>query len=43
MWGFAVESKLNDLTKEDNVTSQIKLFMKGVQKFLCAMVTKLFE
>ena len=43
MWGFAVESKLNDLTKKDNVTSQIKLFMKGVEKFLCAMVTKLFE
>ena len=42
--GFTVESKLNDLKKKDNVTaSQIKVFMKGVQRFLCAMVTKLFE
>ena len=41
---FAVESKLNDLKKKDNVTaSQIKLFMKGVQIFLCAVVTKLFK
>ena len=41
---FAVESELNDLKKKDNVTaSQIKLFMKGVQIFLCAVVTKLFK
>ena len=42
--GFAVESELIDLKKKDNVTaSQIKVSMKGVQRFLCAMVTKLFD
>ena len=42
--GFAVESELHDLKKKDNVTaSQIKVFMKTVQRFLCAMVTKLLE
>ena len=41
--GFAVESKLNDLKKKDVTASQIKVFMKGVQRLLCAMVTKLFE
>ena len=42
--GFAVESELNDLIKKDNVTAtQIKVFMKGVQIFLCVMDIKLFE
>ena len=42
--GFAVESELNYWKKKVNVTApQIKVFMKGVQRFLCAMVTKLFE
>ena len=42
--GFAVESELHDLKKKDNVTaSQIKVFMKTVQRFLCAMVTKLLD
>ena len=42
--GFAVESELIDLKKKNNVTaSQIKVSMKGVQRFLCAMVTKLFD
>ena len=42
--GFAVESQLNDLKKKDNVTaSQIKVFMKGIQIFLCVMDIKLFE
>ena len=43
-FAVAVESELNDLKKKDNViVSQIKVFMKGVQRFLCAMVTNLFE
>ena len=42
--GFAVESELNKLKTKDNVTaSQMKVFMKGDQRFLCDMVTKLFE
>ena len=42
--GFPVESELNYWKKKVNVTApQIKVFMKGVQRFLCAMVTKLFE
>ena len=41
--GFAVESKLNDLKKYNFTASQIKAFMKGVQRFLYAMVTKLFD
>ena len=42
--GFAVESELNKLETKDNVTaSQMKVFMKEDQRFLCAMVTKLFE
>ena len=42
--GFAVESELNNLKTKDNVTaSQMKVFMKGDQRLLCAMVTKLFE
>ena len=40
--GFAVESELNDLKKKDNAT-QIKVFMKGVQIFLCVIDIKLFE
>ena len=43
-FAVAVESELNDLKKKDNViVSQIKVFMKGVQRFLCAMVTKLLN
>ena len=41
--GFAVESELIDLKKKDVTASQIKVSMKGVQRFLCAMVTKLFD
>ena len=42
--GFAVESELNDLKKKDNVTAtQIKVFMKGVQIFLCVMDIKFIE
>ena len=41
--GFAAESELNDLKKKDVTASQVKVFMKGVQRFLCVMVTSLNE
>ena len=33
--GFAVESELNDLKEKDVTASHIKVFMKGVLRFLC--------
>ena len=41
--GFAAESELNDLKKKDVTASQVKVFMKGMQRFLCVMVTSLKE
>ena len=40
---FAAESELNDLKKKDVTASQVKVFMKGMQRFLCVMVTSLKE